>query len=458
MSQMYGGMTRQQILQKQEVERRKKDLRGKEFLPPIAENAPMTMGGPKFNPPATGGVGPSAPPAAPLTRTISNLPPGYSEQQVRQQLLRNGEMRRRMAIQAMSAGAAGDTATQEAIIRQRHDLEDDTRTLGATLPQTYTTKDGALASRADIIRKTYAVQRYADAAKQKQPEMDPALAAGMRMAPANVRKPMSNPADEAMRQDNVRFMARSTPTLEGTGMDMQVTNPANQEMERRGIRDRQIMREREERAKRFEESFNQPIDGAAIDARFEDQQARSKEASRLAPEVLARYAAQRVYRDSATKADMDLDMANRQADVAQAQARSTGTDTASEIAKLQATGQLMGAKRELQQVGSMDADVKASGLVEEIDVSANAMSRGQSQQAISTFNEALGQLEQMWPQLSDAKKTEISVKVREIANRTGQSLPTWLERIFWDPLAGGKEGFEQRVNPAVSRLRGLGSR
>lgn len=288
--------------------------------------------------------------AAPMTRTISQIPQGETEQSVRDAI--KSKMRSRSQI-IQRALTTQDPNERAALIQARYGLEDELKPLGATLPKTFVTPEGAQASR-DSLRQKLAVdlakQRAAESAPQ--PQVDPALAAGTAMAPYSMRVPSKDPQNEIMRQQMLRIKA-GEPMLTGTGSDMEVTTPDIMEMRRRrAVQDRLAEAQRGSPTEIADKAFPAgPVDAGAINRRFAEQADMQGNAAPEATRIMQADKVRRAFERNVKTNQMDLVQANQQADINQAKLRATGQDTESLVAKqkaLQAQALLDATRRQIQ--------------------------------------------------------------------------------------------------------------
>ena len=353
--------------------------------------------------------------AAPMTRTISQIPQGETEQSVRDAI--KSKMRSRSQI-IQRALTTQDPNERAALIQARYGLEDELKPLGATLPKTFVTPEGAQASR-DSLRQKLAVdlakQRAAESAPQ--PQVDPALAAGTAMAPYSMRVPSKDPQNEIMRQQMLRIKA-GEPMLTGTGSDMEVTTPDIMEMRRRrAVQERLAEAQRGSPTEIADKAFPAgPVDAGAINRRFAEQADMQGNAAPEATRIMQARVNQKKFEQEMAGKGMDLVRTNADADIAQAKARASGQDTASLVAK----GQAAVARREADAQTNYTSDALGKGYFQTIAQSADEARRGNTA-AQQNFAEALKNLHDNWDQMSEMTKAEMTAQLEQIANQIGAS-------------------------------------
>lgn len=281
--------------------------------PELPEDAPVMMGGQRGTSNVPRGTSVASTPNGPTTRRIGAVNP--EADQLKRTLLRQ----RQQIIQR--ALMSNDPNERAGLIGERRQLESDIRPLDAARSRLVATPEGKKAGQDRLL-----LEAQTEIARRQAAGPSPEAPEPLYKTPEQFRMgPNANPID-AVRAKQMYALSKSNPVLEGEGMGMKVTSPLEQEAARQKTSiNQRYAALNEPKLPEFD-----PIDPAAMDARFEDAQGRYEKANKEVvgdPEagiqgVLPRYKAEAAHRQAMAVKQQELEKSTADAAIA-------GTDTAS---------------------------------------------------------------------------------------------------------------------------------
>jgi len=378
-------------------------------------------------------------PNVPATRTVSGVSStGIPQDQV------GGEIRKVAQDRAIAAQRLGATYRAAQVAKQsgnideynrlmdawqgqlqdRRDIESYGSNLSQAQPRQFVTPEKAQAD-AQALPGMVAQARYAAGQRSLQAiqgQEDGSYEAGANAAPGIAAQRFSQPSDQIRQKAMLDFIGQE-PTLDSGG---NLTTGGAIVNARRRAQQAQILAEMNKPANPAE-----PVDVAGINARYDQATERAQSAGERAGQQYQARAKAEQFRREYTNGQRELATANQQADIAQAEARKTGQDSQSLLAR----AEYERARRGYDTVASADDFASAKSSFETAASLLHRAALGDSGSQ-SDIKSALRSLERVYHKLTPEQKLEIQAGVRDMSQKLDEIRPGfWSSVIELTPIA-----------------------
>lgn len=342
----------------------------------------------------------------------------------------------RVSALIRQATASGDHERARALQQEfsagrsvRRQIESTGRDIALSKERSFVTPEGAKVSHDRLEADLQSPGRQAEIIQRKQAvaEADARRSQGFRYQPPD--QPLADPLNNAMRNDARLFNSLSpitNPDANAPDAD-QITNQF--QIDRKRQADVENAGKLAAKARASPPSMGAPTDPAAINSRFEQSQTDAVGNEKTAADSIAKRQAALSAQEKLKAGEQTLAVENQNADILQAKARGTGTDTASEIARLKGTADVTNQRRITEGVVSKPFDDQSKILTADIIGNVTGAIEGDERSKANVAG-ALSQLSEQWAGMSQEQQTAIQYQLTKQANDLEASQPGIASRIF----------------------------